>query len=40
MLYKVLDKIRDIIGIKKFVSANILIDSDYKLPDGNILKML
>ena len=33
ILNKVLDKIKDIIGIEKFDDTNILIDTDDKLPD-------
>ena len=33
ILNKVLDKIKDIVGIEKFEDTNILIDTDDKLPD-------
>ena len=33
MLDKVLDRIHEIIGIKKFDNTNILTDTDDKLPD-------
>ena len=38
ILNKVLDKIKDIIGIEKFDDTNILIDTDDKLPDYITLK--
>ena len=38
MLYKVLDKIKNIIGIEKFDDTKILVDIDYKLPDDIALK--
>ena len=38
MLYKVLDKIKNIIGIEKFDDTKILVDTDYKLPDDISLK--
>ena len=40
MLEKVLDKIKEIIGIEKFDDAKILIDTEDKLPDDITLKML
>ena len=39
-LNKILDKIKDIIGIEKFDDTNILIDTDDKLPDYITLKNL
>ena len=39
MLEKVLDKIKEIIGIEKF-DTKILIDIEDKLPDDITLKML
>ena len=38
MLDKVLDKTKEIIGIKKFVDTKILIDTDDKLQDDITLK--
>ena len=38
MLDKVLDQIKEIIGIEKFDDTQILIDRDDKLPDDMILK--
>ena len=40
MLDKVLDRIKEIIGIKKFDDAKILIDTNNKLPNYITLKML
>ena len=40
MLYKVLGKIKEIIGIEKFDDTNILIDKVDILPDNITLKML
>ena len=37
-LDKVLHKIKEIIGIKKFGTTKILIDRDYKFPDNIIFK--
>ena len=38
MLHKVLHKIKETIGIKKFDDTKILIDTDYKFPDYITLK--
>ena len=38
MLHKVLDKIKEIIGIKQFDNIKIFIDTDGKLPDDITLK--
>ena len=38
VLDRVLDKIKDIIGIEKFYGTKILIDTDDKLPDDITLK--
>ena len=38
MVYKVLDKIKEIIDIEKFDYSKILIYTDYKFPDGVTLK--
>ena len=38
MLYEVLDKIKEIIGIEKFDYVKILIYTDDKLPDSSTLK--
>ena len=40
MLDKVLDTIREIIGIEKFDDTKISIDLDDKLPDDITIKML
>ena len=40
LINKVLDKIKGIIGIKKFDDIKILIDTDDKLPDYITLKKL
>ena len=40
MLDKVLDRIKETIGIKKFDDAKILIDTNNKLPNYITLKML
>ena len=40
MLYKVLGKIKEIIGIEKFDDTNILIDKVDILPDDITLKVL
>ena len=37
-LDKLLDKIKDIIGTKKFDNTKMLMETDDKLPDGIILK--
>ena len=39
MLDKVLNKIKEIIGIKNFDDTKILMDADDKLPDDITLKM-
>ena len=38
MVDKVLDKVKEIIGIRKFDDSKILIDTDDKLPDYITLK--
>ena len=38
MLHKVLDNIKEMIGVGKFDDTNILIDMDDKLPDDITLK--
>ena len=38
MLEKVLDKIKEIIGIYQFDNTKIVIDTDHKLPDDIALK--
>ena len=38
MLHKLLDNIKEMIGIGKFDDTNILIDMDDKLPDDITLK--
>ena len=38
MLDKVLDKIKEVIGIEKFDNTKILIDTDNKLPDDITMK--
>ena len=40
MLDKVLDKIKEIIGMKKFDNSKILIDTDDKSPDDNTFKIV
>lgn len=40
MLNKVLNKIKETIGIAKFDNTKVLIDTDDKLPDYITLKML
>ena len=38
MLDNVLDKTNEIIGIEKFDTTNISVDTDYKSPDNSTLK--
>ena len=40
MLDKVLDKIKELIGIGKFDDTKVLIDTDHKLPDDITLKIV
>lgn len=40
MLEKLLEKIKEIIGIDQFDDTKVLIETDVKLPDGITLRML